>query len=55
MKIILAGGINKDNLKSFIDLKPDVIDVCSSLEDSPGNKSIKKLREFFIVYNKLEI
>ena len=45
-KAILAGGIGASNVASAIALAPDVIDVNSSLETSPGIKSIALLREF---------
>ena len=45
-KAILAGGIGKANIADAIALSPDVIDVNSSLETSPGVKSIALLRSF---------
>ena len=45
-KAILAGGISEKNLVQALALQPDVIDVSSSLETSPGVKSIERLRIF---------
>ena len=45
-KAILAGGIGESNLADALALAPDVIDVNSSLETSPGVKSIELLRSF---------
>jgi len=45
--IFLSGGLNKDNVRTAIRMvKPDWIDVSSSLESSPGKKSYKKMKEF---------
>lgn len=43
---ILAGGIGVGNLAAALALKPDILDVNSSLETQPGVKSLKKLGEF---------
>ena len=43
-KTILAGKIGIDNLAEAVAHKPDVIDVNSSLETSPGRKSIRRLK-----------
>lgn len=45
-KTILAGSIGPDNLVEAVLLKPDVIDVNSSLETSPGKKSVSLLKSF---------
>ena len=45
-KAILAGGIGESNIADAIALSPDVIDVNSSLETSPGVKSIARLKSF---------
>lgn len=44
---ILAGGINLENLKDALSIKPYAIDVCSGLEEMPGKKDKKKMKEFF--------
>ncbi len=52
-KIILAGGITKDDLKYIKDkIKPYAIDVSSSLEIKPGKKDKQKLELFFKEYYK---
>lgn len=45
-KTILAGRIGAGNLSEAVQLGPDVIDVNSSLETSPGRKSVHLLKEF---------
>lgn len=54
-KIILAGGLGKNNIKEVFKLhiKPDIFDINSSLEIEKGKKSIKKLETFFKVWNEL--
>ena len=43
-KIILAGGINPDNVQNAIQtLQPYAIDVSSGVEYAPGNKSLDKI------------
>ncbi|MEM3484519.1 MAG: phosphoribosylanthranilate isomerase [Candidatus Methanomethyliaceae archaeon] len=44
---ILAGGINLENLEDALSIKPYAIDVCSGLEESPGKKDKRKMKEFF--------
>lgn len=47
-KIILAGGINSDNIDLiFQQIKPQAIDVSSSLEQYPGKKDKQKVIQFF--------
>jgi phosphoribosylanthranilate isomerase len=41
----LAGGININNLKKAVNITQK-IDISSSLEDNPGEKSIKKILDF---------
>jgi len=48
-KTILAGKIGVDNFDEAVALGPDVIDVNSSLETSPGRKSIRRLKTFMEV------
>jgi len=45
--LILAGGLNSDNIACGIDLfKPLVVDVNSGVESAPGRKSRRKLAAF---------
>ncbi|MBU4345775.1 MAG: phosphoribosylanthranilate isomerase [Candidatus Omnitrophica bacterium] len=45
--IFLSGGLNPKNIKRAIKLiKPDWLDVSSSVEINPGKKDYKKVREF---------
>ena len=50
--IILAGGINSENIKEIAQLFPNIygIDLSSSIEDTPGKKSVQKTHEFFKKY-----
>jgi len=53
-KIILAGGISVDNIEQvFNNIKPAAVDLSSSVEEYPGKKSEKKLKEFFDKINLL--
>ncbi len=53
-KIILAGGINSENIEDvFYKIKPKAIDVSSSLEQFPGKKSKEKVIQFFNKINSL--
>lgn len=53
-KIILAGGINSENLEQIMmKIKPKAIDVSSSLEEFPGKKSKEKVIRFFNKLNSL--
>jgi len=48
--IWLAGGIGPDNLRGFLErCKPELVDASSRLEEYPGKKDSKLLREFFKV------
>lgn len=45
--LVLAGGINADNLKEGVEhFAPSVVDVNSGVESAPGVKSPRKLRDF---------
>lgn len=47
-KIILAGGINSENIDYiYHNIKPQAIDVSSSLESYPGKKDKQKVIQFF--------
>lgn len=59
-KSIVAGGIGEENVGEAIALVPDVIDVNSSLETSPGVKSeallmrfLEKARALFVAYGNV--
>lgn len=46
--LILSGGLSSNNIgKALIEVKPDFVDLSSSLEISPGKKNHKLMREFF--------
>ncbi len=50
---MLSGGISVDNvLDALAGLKPDALDLSSSLETSPGKKNPEKIIEFFDVLKK---
>ncbi len=54
-RIILAGGISKDNLEEiFYTVKPAAIDLSSSLESEPGKKDFEKVKSFFNKLNELK-
>lgn len=45
---ILAGGLHAGNVEAAIKtVRPAAIDVCTGVEESPGKKCEKKMREFF--------
>ncbi len=44
----LAGGIKPDNVRKIIEeFKPELVDISSGLEDSPGIKNHRKIESFF--------
>jgi phosphoribosylanthranilate isomerase len=46
-RLILAGGLNAENVGAAIQLvKPFAVDVSSGVEDKPGIKNHKKIKEF---------
>ncbi len=46
-KIYLAGGLSSDNVRQAIDeVAPFAVDVCSSVESSPGKKDPELLKRF---------
>jgi phosphoribosylanthranilate isomerase len=50
--VILSGGLNSENVKQAIEaVKPQVIDVCSGVEKSPGVKNPRLIRAFFDIAN----
>ena len=44
-KIVIAGGISSQNVRSFLQLNPWGVDVCSSVESSPGIKDHHLIEE----------
>jgi phosphoribosylanthranilate isomerase len=53
-KIILAGGISASNIEEvFTSIKPQAIDLSTSVETYPGKKDENKLRDFFGSLNQL--
>jgi phosphoribosylanthranilate isomerase len=53
-KIILAGGISVNNIRYvFENIKPEAVDLSSSVESEPGRKNKNKLEEFFNIVNRL--
>lgn len=53
-KIILAGGVSEENIDEiFYRVKPQAVDLSSSLEKEPGRKDHKKVKSFFNKVNKL--
>jgi phosphoribosylanthranilate isomerase len=53
-KAILAGGIGEANVAEALRLGPDVLDVNSSLETSPGVKSAALLTRFLSALGRAE-
>ena len=53
-KLVLAGGINTDNVEKAVrEVDPIVIDVNSGVESDPGIKSARKVKEFLKLCNKI--
>jgi len=53
-KIILAGGISINNIRYvFEKIKPQAVDLSSSVESEPGKKDKDKLKDFFNIVNGL--
>ncbi|HPT06733.1 MAG TPA: phosphoribosylanthranilate isomerase [Candidatus Omnitrophota bacterium] len=53
--IFLSGGLNERNVREAISqVRPDWVDVCSSLESSPGKKDYMKVKRFIATVNKYE-
>jgi phosphoribosylanthranilate isomerase len=46
-RIFLAGGINPDNVVKAVELGVYGIDVCSGIEERPGKKDHKKMKQLF--------
>lgn len=53
-RVIIAGGVSSENVEEiFTTIKPQAVDISSSLESESGKKDEKKLREFFGIINRL--
>jgi phosphoribosylanthranilate isomerase len=53
-KIILAGGISSKNIGYiFENIKPQAVDLSSSVESEPGRKDKNKIKDFFDIVNRL--
>lgn len=44
--VILAGGLNPENIREAVGLRPYAVDVASGVESSPGIKDAKKVLRF---------
>lgn len=44
--VILAGGLNPENIREAVGLRPYAVDVASGVESSPGIKDTKKVMRF---------
>jgi len=49
---ILAGGINAENIRSALYLKPYALDISSGCESAPGIKDHKKVAQVFNILNE---
>ena len=53
-RVVLAGGISAANISAAAATGADVIDVNSSLETSPGEKSVERLEQLVKAFNSSE-
>ena len=54
--LILAGGLNETNVGSAIAaVQPFAVDVSSGIEESPGIKSVEKMRRFFAAVRSADL
>jgi phosphoribosylanthranilate isomerase len=45
--LVLAGGLRPENVRQALEeARPDAVDVCTGVEDSPGKKDPKKVQTF---------
>ena len=51
-KVVLAGGLSAGNLMEAAALNCYVLDVNSSLEEAPGQKSLRKMEQLFNQYRR---
>ena len=52
--LVLAGGLHAANIAAAIQqVQPYAVDVSSGVEDSPGMKSGRKIREFIDEVNRV--
>lgn len=55
-KIILAGGLNPDNIESILSkIRPYGVDVCRGVEAEEGKKSPEKLQSFILKVRKWDL
>ena len=51
----LAGGLDSENIRHVVtEFRPELVDLSSGIESSPGKKDPEKLRAFFAEINKLK-
>ena len=48
-KLVIAGGINPQNIAAAQATGVAIVDVNSGVEDSPGNKSAQQVSELFTI------
>ncbi len=54
--LVLAGGLSADNIGDAIGAAlPDVVDVSSGVESSPGQKDIEKIKSFFRAMDQCKV
>lgn len=53
-KLVLAGGVNRENLSFLLSLEPYALDVNSSLEEAPGRKNHAAMKAFFKALTELQ-
>ena len=46
-RLFLAGGLSSENVgKAIAQVRPDAVDVCSSIESTPGRKDGERMKAF---------